>query len=69
LIQINPQGILPAQLALSRKLTRTIETREQFEMLRTLGVNFAQGYLLGRPVPINELESQIRPGRSHQDAA
>jgi EAL domain-containing protein (putative c-di-GMP-specific phosphodiesterase class I) len=46
-----------------------VETREQFEMLRTLGVNFAQGYLLGRPMPIDELESQLRPQRSHKDAA
>jgi EAL domain-containing protein (putative c-di-GMP-specific phosphodiesterase class I) len=46
-----------------------VETREQIERLRTLGVHFAQGYLLGRPVPINELESQIRSDRSHKDAA
>ena len=46
-----------------------VETREQFEMLRTLGVHFAQGYLLGRPVRKNELESQVRPDRSRQDAA
>jgi predicted signal transduction protein with EAL and GGDEF domain len=32
-----------------------VETREQFERLRTLGVNFVQGYLLGRPVPTDEL--------------
>jgi diguanylate cyclase (GGDEF)-like protein len=37
-----------------------VETREQFERLRTLGVNFAQGYLLGRPVPMDELESQTQ---------
>jgi diguanylate cyclase (GGDEF)-like protein len=46
-----------------------VETRQQFEELRTLGVNFAQGYLLGRPAPINEIEGQLRPNRSHQDAA
>jgi diguanylate cyclase (GGDEF)-like protein len=46
-----------------------VETREQFEMLRTLGVHFAQGYLLGRPVRKNELESQVRTDRSRQDAA
>ena len=46
-----------------------VETREQFERLRTLGVHFAQGYLLGRPVPIDELERQFRAVRSHQDAA
>jgi diguanylate cyclase (GGDEF)-like protein len=46
-----------------------VETREQFEMLRTLGVNFVQGYLLGRPVPKDELETQFRPDRSRKDAA
>ncbi len=46
-----------------------VETREQFEMLRTLGVNFAQGYLLGRPVPKDELETQFRAGRLREDAA
>ncbi len=46
-----------------------VETREQLEMLRTLGVNFAQGYLLGRPVPKNELETRSLPDRSHKDAA
>jgi len=29
-----------------------VETQEQFERLKTLGVNFAQGYLLGRPMPL-----------------
>ena len=40
-----------------------VETLEQLETLRTLGVNFAQGYLLGRPVPLAELE-----GRPHVNA-
>jgi diguanylate cyclase (GGDEF)-like protein len=46
-----------------------VETREQFERLKALGVNFAQGYLLGRPVPIGELENQSQFYRSRQDAA
>jgi diguanylate cyclase (GGDEF)-like protein len=46
-----------------------VETREQFEKLRTLGVNFAQGYLLGRAVPIDDLEGQSKSGLSRQDAA
>ena len=46
-----------------------VETSEQFERLRTLGVNYAQGYLLGRPVPIGELEGQSPFVRSRQDAA
>ena len=46
-----------------------VETHGQFERLRALGVNFAQGYLLGRPVPIDGLEEQPRSYRSRQDAA
>lgn len=34
-----------------------IETRERFERSSSLGVNFAQGYLLGPPVS-DELERQ-----------
>jgi EAL domain-containing protein (putative c-di-GMP-specific phosphodiesterase class I) len=49
--------------------TSTVETREQFERLKSLGVNFAQGYLMGRPVPIDELERQPQVYRSRLDAA
>ena len=35
-----------------------VETREQLGTLRSLGVNYAQGYLLGRPVPVAELEGR-----------
>jgi diguanylate cyclase (GGDEF)-like protein len=45
-----------------------VETPEQLEMLRTLGVNFVQGYLLGRPVSIGELKGQPQL-RSRLDAA
>ena len=46
-----------------------VETREQFERLKSLGVNFAQGFLMGRPVPIDELERQPQVYRSQHDAA
>jgi diguanylate cyclase (GGDEF)-like protein len=46
-----------------------VETREQFDRLRTLGVNFAQGYLLGRPVPIDELNDRPQCHRARLDAA
>jgi diguanylate cyclase (GGDEF)-like protein len=46
-----------------------VETRDQLDRLKALGVNFAQGYLLGRPVPIGELEGQHRARRARQDAA
>jgi diguanylate cyclase (GGDEF)-like protein len=47
-----------------------VETPEQFELLRTLGVNFAQGFLLGRPVPIGELSYRshgMRPAAASRD--
>jgi diguanylate cyclase (GGDEF)-like protein len=48
-----------------------VETSAQCERLRTLGVDFAQGYLLGRPLPIDELEGQSLSyrSRSREDAA
>ncbi len=33
-----------------------VETAEEFERLKALGVNFAQGYLFGRPLPIDQIE-------------
>ena len=48
-----------------------VETPEQFERLKALGMNFAQGYLLGRPVRIGDLEAQPELYRSQalQEAA
>ncbi len=36
-----------------------VETEEQLSQLRALGVNFAQGYLLGRPMPVEQLEQHL----------
>jgi c-di-GMP-related signal transduction protein len=47
-----------APASASIKKARGVETSEQFVRLTALGVNFAQGYLLGRPVPIDEPEGQ-----------
>jgi diguanylate cyclase (GGDEF)-like protein len=62
-------AIISSVVTLARGLDMTItaegvETREQFELLRMLGVNFAQGYLLGRPVPISELKGRSELYRS-----
>jgi diguanylate cyclase (GGDEF)-like protein len=46
-----------------------VETVEQLDGLKRLGVNFAQGYLLGRPVPVVELEKQPLIFRPRRDAA
>jgi len=41
-----------------------VETEEQLAQLRSLGVHFAQGYLLGRPMPIDLLEEHLEIERS-----
>jgi diguanylate cyclase (GGDEF)-like protein len=70
----NSTAIISSIVTLARGLDMVVtaegvETREQFEKLRSLGVNFAQGYLLGRPAPIRELQSQPQIYRARQDAA
>jgi diguanylate cyclase (GGDEF)-like protein len=70
----NSSAIISSIVTLARGLDMSVtaegvETREQFERLGALGVNFAQGYLLGRPVAIGELESQPQTWRARLDAA
>jgi EAL domain-containing protein (putative c-di-GMP-specific phosphodiesterase class I) len=46
-----------------------VETREEYERLKALGVNFAQGYLFGRPHAIERIvfDAPVKP--SQRDAA
>jgi diguanylate cyclase (GGDEF)-like protein len=44
-----------------------VETEEQLAHLRLLGVNFVQGYLLGRPMPIEKLEEFLQIARSDRE--
>jgi EAL domain-containing protein (putative c-di-GMP-specific phosphodiesterase class I) len=68
-------AIISSIVTLARGLNMSVtaegvETREQLDRLRLLGVNFAQGYLLGRPVPIADLDSRpLIDHRLHTDAA
>ena len=41
-----------------------VETIEQYEMLVTLGCDLAQGFLIARPMPADELEAWLRAPRS-----
>jgi EAL domain-containing protein (putative c-di-GMP-specific phosphodiesterase class I) len=46
-----------------------VETEEQLAQLRALGVNFAQGYLLGRPMPVDQLEDHSQVEEQRRNAA
>jgi len=46
-----------------------IETTRQFEMLREFGCDFAQGYLLARPMPAADLAKEVLPGGRLADDA
>lgn len=41
-------------------LIEGVETAEQFEFLRDIGCEFIQGYLIGRPLPIDQTESRVQ---------
>ncbi len=45
-------------------LAEGVETQEQMAQLLTLGCDFFQGYLLGRPMPSTALEQLIKPDLS-----
>ena len=38
-----------------------VETEEQFEYMRKAGVELAQGYLFGKPVPVSEFGRASAP--------
>jgi EAL domain-containing protein (putative c-di-GMP-specific phosphodiesterase class I) len=42
-----------------RTVAEGVETRAQLEMLQSLKCDYVQGYLLGRPVPPQELEAAL----------
>ena len=46
-----------------------VETSEEFERLKELGVNFAQGYLFGRPLPVDQITLDTPAQPSRRDAA
>ena len=40
-----------------------IETRDQFEHLRSIGCDMIQGYLIGKPMPYDEMEKFLKESR------
>ena len=62
------RSIVEAVVSIARSLGRTtvaegVETEEQLELLRELGCDIAQGYLIGRPMPPPEFRTFIRQWR------
>ncbi|MCK1741475.1 EAL domain-containing protein [Bradyrhizobium sp. 139] len=72
--QPRSSAIIASIVTLARGLDMSVtaegvETREEFERLTALGVNFAQGYLFGRPQPVHQIvfDASVQP--SQRDAA
>jgi diguanylate cyclase (GGDEF)-like protein/PAS domain S-box-containing protein len=71
-----PQGVVRAAIAMGHSLglqiiAEGVETLEQAEFLRREGVELAQGYLFGKPMPIAELAGlhrQQKAGRGDVSA-
>jgi diguanylate cyclase len=64
------ETIVEAIIAMSRSLrldvtAEGVETEQQLSMLRALGCNFVQGYLLGRPRSASQLDLQAGRPRWH----
>ena len=58
---VDAETIVQAIIAMGRSLrlnvtAEGVETREQLAMLRALGCDFVQGYLLGRPCSADQLD-------------
>lgn len=63
-------AIVTAVITMARSLNlkviaEGVETAEQLQRLRELGCERAQGYLLGRPMPPNEITARIRAQEQH----
>jgi diguanylate cyclase (GGDEF)-like protein len=72
--QPRSSAIISSIVTLARGLDMSVtaegvETAEEFERLKVLGVNFAQGYLFGRPLPIDRIELDLSVEPSELDAA
>ncbi|WFU83434.1 EAL domain-containing protein [Bradyrhizobium sp. CIAT3101] len=72
--QPRSSAIISSIVTLARGLDMSVtaegvETADEFERLRALGVNFAQGYLFGRPLPVDQIELEAPAQPSQRDAA
>jgi EAL domain-containing protein (putative c-di-GMP-specific phosphodiesterase class I) len=68
-----PQAVVRAAIAMAHSLGMAIiaegvETVEQAEFLRNAGAEVAQGYLYGKPMPIEDFAAMVgHPAKPHPD--
>jgi len=72
--QPRSSAIIASIVTLARSLDMSVtaegvETAEEFERLTALGVNFAQGYLFGRPQPVDQIAFDETAQPSQRNAA
>lgn len=63
----NDQAIVRTIISMAQSLNleviaEGVETEDQLQMLKTHGCNHYQGYLFGKPVPIEEFEASLKQG-------
>jgi EAL domain-containing protein (putative c-di-GMP-specific phosphodiesterase class I) len=59
-VKINAKSIIDLAHNLEMKtIAEGVETKEQFELLKSLGCDFIQGFWLAKPMPISELVAFI----------
>lgn len=59
--------IAPARALGLRTTAEGVERSSQLAVLRELGCDTAQGYLISRPLPPNQLDSVLREKHSYRD--
>ncbi len=67
----NDMALVEAIIVMAHKLglrviAEGVETREQRDLLASVGCDFAQGYLFSRPIPPNEFEALLKNWKSPQ---
>ncbi len=55
--------ILMAHILGMKVIAEGIETREQFELLKSVGCDYGQGYLFARPLSAEDFESLLQQGK------
>ncbi|TIV92575.1 MAG: EAL domain-containing protein, partial [Mesorhizobium sp.] len=65
LIEVDCAAIVRSLVALAHELridvtAEGVETPEQLDYLRRVGCDEAQGYLIGKPVPVDDIPALLR---------